>query len=70
MARQLGALRDALLDAGAQPDLAHRASEELAAYTREYRLMKRYFQAVCLCCSFSIILNAMLVWHLIWQVRP
>jgi hypothetical protein len=32
MAIQLGALRDALIDAGATPDKADRASEELAGY--------------------------------------
>ena len=29
---QLGALRDALLDAGAKPEIADRAAEELAGY--------------------------------------
>jgi hypothetical protein len=32
MALQLGALRDALLDAGASPEKAEKATEELAAY--------------------------------------
>jgi hypothetical protein len=32
MALQLGALRDALIDAGARPDKAAAASEELASY--------------------------------------
>jgi phage shock protein A len=32
MALQLGALRDALLDAGAKPELANKASEEAASY--------------------------------------
>ena len=32
MALQLGALRDALIDAGAKPDKADKASEELAGY--------------------------------------
>jgi len=32
MALQLGALRDALMDAGASEDKANRASEELASY--------------------------------------
>lgn len=35
MALQLGALRDALLDAGAAPDKADKASEEAAGYERE-----------------------------------
>ena len=32
MALQLGALRDALIDAGATPEKADRAAEEVAAY--------------------------------------
>jgi hypothetical protein len=32
MALQLGALREALLDAGASPEKANKAAEELAAY--------------------------------------
>jgi hypothetical protein len=32
MALQLGALRDALIDAGAQPDKARAAAEEAASY--------------------------------------
>jgi hypothetical protein len=36
MAIQLGALRDALIDAGAKPELAGRASEEMAACDRQF----------------------------------
>ncbi len=32
MSRQLGALRDALLEAGASPEKATKAAEELASY--------------------------------------
>jgi hypothetical protein len=35
MALQLGALRDALIDAGASPAKAERAAEEIAGYERE-----------------------------------
>lgn len=35
MALQLGALRAALADAGAKPELAERAAEEIAGYDRE-----------------------------------
>ncbi len=35
MALQLGALRDALIDAGATPDKARAAAEEVAAYERD-----------------------------------
>jgi hypothetical protein len=33
---QLGALRDALIDAGASPETANRAAEELAGHDREF----------------------------------
>ncbi len=36
MALQLGALRDALIGAGAQPDKAAKAAEELSAYDSEF----------------------------------
>ena len=36
MAIQLGALRDALVEAGASPATAGRASEELASYNAEF----------------------------------
>ena len=36
MALQLGALRDALIDAGAKPELAGKAAEELAAYDDQF----------------------------------
>jgi hypothetical protein len=40
MALQLGALREALLDAGASPDKADKASEELAGYDSDLKLLK------------------------------
>ncbi len=39
MALQLGALRDALIDAGASSEKAHRASEEVASYESRLSLM-------------------------------
>ncbi len=36
MALQLGALRAALVDAGARPELAEKAAEEIAEYDREF----------------------------------
>jgi hypothetical protein len=40
MALQLGALRDALIEAGATPDKANKAAEELAGYEREFAEIK------------------------------
>ena len=39
MALQLGALREALIDAGASPDKASKAAEEIAAYDSDIRLL-------------------------------
>ena len=40
MALQLGALREALIDAGASPDKADKASEEMAGYDSDLKLLK------------------------------
>lgn len=40
MALQLGALRDALIDAGAHADKANRAAEELASYESQAANLK------------------------------
>ena len=40
MALQLGALRDALIDAGASEDKAQRAAEELAGYQSEFAAVR------------------------------
>jgi hypothetical protein len=40
MALQLGALRDALIDAGASSEKADKAAEELAGYEREFAEIK------------------------------
>ncbi|MGA9865176.1 MAG: hypothetical protein WBQ75_01910 [Acetobacteraceae bacterium] len=41
MALQLGALRDALIDAGARPEMAGKAAEELAAYDDQFEELRR-----------------------------
>jgi DNA repair exonuclease SbcCD ATPase subunit len=41
MALQLGALRDALIDAGAKPEIAGKAAEELAAYDDQFEALER-----------------------------
>jgi hypothetical protein len=40
MALQLGALREALIDAGASPEKAGAAAEELAGYDSDLKLLK------------------------------
>lgn len=46
MARQLGALRDALAEAGASPDLARRAAEEVAGYEYRFTGVERKIDAL------------------------
>jgi hypothetical protein len=41
MALELGALRDALVDAGADPDKARKAAEELAGYENRFDAIDR-----------------------------
>ena len=45
MAIQLGALRDALVEAGASPATAARASEELANYNSEFTAIREDMRA-------------------------
>jgi hypothetical protein len=40
MALQLGALREALIEAGATPEKASKAAEEVAGYDRDLYLLK------------------------------
>jgi hypothetical protein len=40
MALQLGALREALIEAGASPEKASKAAEEVATYDADLRLLK------------------------------
>jgi hypothetical protein len=46
MALQLGALRDALIDAGAAPGKADKAAEELAGYDAEFMSIRLSFEKV------------------------
>ncbi len=46
MALQLGALRDALIDAGADPGKANKAAEELAVYNSGFSSMRLEFATV------------------------
>jgi len=46
MALQLGALRDALEDAGAQPDKAAKAAEELAGYENEFSRVQQLLTSI------------------------
>lgn len=66
MALQLGALRDALIEAGASPEKADKAAEEVATYERDMadiradlRLLK-WGQSVTLAATVAILLRVFL----------
>lgn len=66
MALQLGALREALIEAGASPEKADRAAEEVATYERDMadfrsdlRILK-WGQSVTLAAVVAILLRVFL----------
>jgi hypothetical protein len=62
VALQLGALREALLDAGASPDMADKASEEVAGYDSDLKLLKWMVGGVY---AVLIVLGAPALWLLL-----
>ena len=67
MALQLGAVRDALIDAGASPEQAAKAAEELAGYEREFAEIKsdlrvlKWAQAATFVMTVAILVKLFLV---------
>ena len=75
MALQLGALRDALVEAGATPDKARAAAEEVAAYERDVSTLKtdlaevkgdvkvlRWMVGTCITLTLLVIGGEMALW--------
>jgi hypothetical protein len=62
MALQLGALREALIEAGASPDKAGKASEEVAGYDSDLKLLKWMVGGVY---AVLVILGAPALWLLL-----
>lgn len=62
MALQLGALREALLDAGASADKADKASEEVAGYDRDIYLLKWMVGGLY---AVIVIIGAPAIWLLL-----
>lgn len=66
MALQLGALRDALIDAGASSEKADKAAEELAGYEREFAEIKgdlrvlKWSQAATFAAVLAVLLKLFL----------
>jgi hypothetical protein len=65
MALQLGALRDALIDAGAKTDKADKAAEELAGYENRLAVMDTKLTPLTWMVGFELVLTAGILWRLI-----
>ncbi len=65
MALQLGALRDALIDAGAQPDKAAKAAEELAGYDNRLAAMDTRLSVLTWMAGTNLVLTAGVLWRLL-----
>jgi hypothetical protein len=65
MALQLGALRDALLDAGASAEKADKAAEELAAYENRLGGIESRLAVLTWMLGFNLVMTAGVLWRLL-----
>jgi hypothetical protein len=65
MALQLGALREALIDAGASPEKADKASEELAGYENRLASMDTRLTLLTWMVGFNLALTIGVLWRLL-----
>ena len=65
MALQLGALRDALIDAGTQPEKAARAAEELAGYENRLSSIEARLSVLTWMAGTNLVLTAGVLWRLL-----
>jgi hypothetical protein len=63
MALQLGALREALLDAGASVEKATKAAEELAGYDTELADIRSDLRLLKWMVAFNLAMTAAMLWH-------
>jgi hypothetical protein len=63
MALQLGALREALLDAGASPEKANKAAEELASYETRLAGIETKLAVLVWMVGFNLAMTATMLWH-------
>jgi hypothetical protein len=64
MALQSGALRDALIDAGARPDKADKAAEELASYENRLAGIDTRLTVLTWVAGTNLALTAGVLWRL------
>ena len=65
MALQLGALREALIDAGSDPAKADKASEEVAGYENRLASLDSKLALLTWMVSFSLLLSVGVLWRLL-----
>jgi hypothetical protein len=65
MALQLGALRDALIDAGAKPEKADKAAEELAGYESRLAGIDARLSVLTWMAGTNLVLTAGVLWRLL-----
>lgn len=68
MALQLGALRDALIDAGASPEKAKAAAEELAGYETRLASMDSRLILLTWMVGTNVVLTSGVLWRLLAHV--
>ncbi len=65
MALQMGALRDALIDAGAAPEKAEKAAEEMAGYENRIASIDGRLALLTWMIGFNLILTVGVLWRLL-----
>ncbi len=65
MALQLGALRDALIDAGAKIEKADKAAEELAGYENRLANIDTRLTVLTWMVGFNLAMTAGVLWRLL-----
>ena len=63
MALQLGALRDALLDAGASTEKAEKAAEELASYENRLARIETRLEVLTWMVGFVLVISTATLWR-------
>jgi hypothetical protein len=64
MALQVGVSRDALIDAGAKPEKADKAAEDMAAYEGKPAIMDTKLTLLTWMVSFNLVLTVGVLWRL------
>ena len=63
MALQLGALREALVEAGASPEKAARAAEEVASYENRLAGIESRLSVLTWMVTFNLVVTVAVLWR-------